>query len=156
MKRGGRLNRHTELARSPFTRGPSRRTRRVYEELAIELDEDDWCNDPLWPIAKLVTLKRDRFTCANCGQAGGDPHHRFARQIGGRLDDPHRHDPQRLITCCRRCHNWVHDHPTAAKAIGFIVTTAEDALRVPVQTWTGLVLLGHDGRMTTTIPRLRG
>jgi len=136
-----------------------------------ESDDDDVCDsflpaDPDWPIARMVVLRRDRFTCCRCGQPGSDAHHRVALMMGGRLDDPRRHNPERLVCLCRQCHNWVHTHIAAARPAGYIIATADildattddplgdAAAAKPVRMIGGLMLLGKDGRMTPQIVRL--
>jgi hypothetical protein len=111
--------------------------------------------DPLWPVARLVALHRDRYTCCRCGQPGGDVHHRVALQAGGALNNPARHDPPRLVTLCRDCHGWVHGHPAAANGAGFVLFAGEDPAATPVHMHHGTALLTQDGRMNTLTVRYR-
>jgi hypothetical protein len=50
-----------------------------------------------------------------CLRTMTDVHHRAGR--GG--DDPHR--LSNLLGCCRPCHDWIHAHPEASYAAGFMV-----------------------------------
>ena len=122
-------------------------------------DEPDgtWVfGDPEWPEARRSVLRRDRNTCQMCGQPGGDVHHRIALQAGGRRNDPNRHSRERLVTLCRQHHSWVHQHPHDARLTGYIVPTwTPDAAVIPLITFTGTVLLGQDGRVSTQAVKYR-
>jgi hypothetical protein len=47
---------------------------------------------------------------------------------------------------CRECHQWCHDHPTAAFKEGFMVSRyVERPGEVAVETWYGVLYLLCDG-----------
>lgn len=61
-------------------------------------------------------LHRDQFVCLRCGTNEGqlDAHHVTPRGRGGS------HHPGNGATTCRRCHDWIHAHPHAAKDEGWL------------------------------------
>lgn len=67
--------------------------------------------------------------------------------MGGAMNDPTRHLPQKLVSLCTRCHNWVHGslNRVAAEAAGMIVPRTRDTLLVPVQTVQGRWLFDAAG-----------
>lgn len=104
-------------------------------------------DDPEWPAARLVALDRDLGACRRCGHRATDVHHRFLLGAGG-SDDPDRHRPDRLISLCRACHTWAHEHRNEAKALGWIVPRTTDPATIPtipVHTITGPVYLTARG-----------
>jgi hypothetical protein len=72
-------------------------------------------------VCNLVDA-RDHYCCVRCGKSlhvtAGSRHHRQRRAVG-------LHRPANLILLCGSgttgCHGWVHEHPEAARAAGWIV-----------------------------------
>lgn len=98
-------------------------------------------------LTRAVVLDRDGGVCVVCGRGGVllDPHHR--RPVGrGGSRDAQVHSPSNLICLCRRCHDWIHEHPRLAREAGFLVSRGVDPLLVPVRIAVrGLVFLTADG-----------
>lgn len=65
---------------------------------------------------KLATLAMWGSSCRWCEQPGGavDLHHVLPRSQGGR------DEARNLRPLHRRCHSYVHEHPTEAKARGYL------------------------------------
>jgi 5-methylcytosine-specific restriction protein A len=103
--------------------------------------------DPDWPAARAVALRRDR-SCRRCAHpTATDVHHRIARGMGG-TSDPERHHITRLVSLCRSCHRWVHDHPTDATREGWTVRRGGDCAVIPIRTEAGVLRLTGDGAAT--------
>jgi 5-methylcytosine-specific restriction endonuclease McrA len=65
---------------------------------------------------RLAVFARDLMTCQWCEVPGGalDAHHIVRRSQGGK-------DVVNNLTSVHRvCHRFIHEHPTAAKARGFL------------------------------------
>lgn len=77
---------------------------------------------------------RDGQRCVRCGKYlsnNGSRHHRQRRRVGGHL-------VVNIILLCGSgttdCHDWVHGHPEAARAVGLIVkSNVRDIASVPVE-----------------------
>ena len=65
---------------------------------------------------KRATLEMWGTTCLWCEQPGGavDLHHIQRRSQGGT------DHPRTLRPVHRKCHSYIHEHPTEAKARGFL------------------------------------
>ena len=101
--------------------------------------------DRLWPPSRRQALARDGGLCRRCGDQASEVHHRRVRGMGGSMDDPTRHRPDRLVSLCAACHRWVHDNPFAAKVAGWTVPRPRRTENTPVHTTTGWLLLAVDG-----------
>ena len=101
--------------------------------------------DRTWPPARLDALTRDGGVCQRCGDPATAVHHRRVRGMGGGMDDPTRHRPDRLVALCGPCHRWVHGNPFQAKAGGWIVPRPQRTEDTPVKTRSGWLLLAVDG-----------
>lgn len=61
----------------------------------------EWGNN--WPEQRKAALKRDKYTCQNCGNSGRSVHHIKARRFFiGHMEDANTLD--NLITFCSGCH----------------------------------------------------
>ena len=56
-----------------------------------------------------------RVLCGGWGRDATDIHHIVGLAQGGA-----RSDPENLMSVCRECHRWIHDHPDAARARGLM------------------------------------
>jgi 5-methylcytosine-specific restriction endonuclease McrA len=65
---------------------------------------------------KDAVFKRDGWLCQWCEQPGGglDAHHRIRRSQGGK------DEYDNLVSVHRKCHRYIHEHPTEAKRRGFL------------------------------------
>jgi hypothetical protein len=108
---------------------------------------------------KAAVRQRDLHACARCGVniAGRNHsiHHRVRRSQGGK------NVPECLITLCgdgvRGCHGWVHQNPTEARAMGYLLLGTDDPAQVSVMyaseyaPWPRLWLT-RDGKRVTADP----
>lgn len=141
MKRS-RIERKTRLRSS----GPIRSTgARVTRSAALKRKKNR--ADPLWSAARSVALDRDEGRCCRCGDLATEVHHRRLKGAGGSTL-PDRHRPDRLVSLCAVCHDWVHGalNRRPAEAAGLIVRRTHDTLTTPVLTRHGLLLLTADAR----------
>lgn len=99
---------------------------------------------------------RDNFCCVLCGRAidGGSRHHRQLRRHGD-------HSPANIVLLCGSgttgCHGWVHAHPAASYAQGWLVHSWHAPELVPLPTagrhgpvWAFHTRSGLRTTMTTT------
>lgn len=87
--------------------------------------------------------------CARDGVAlGTDWHHRRRRNVR----DGHEHCPCNGVMLCRTCHSWVHAHPAAALAAGWMVPTHRLPWEVPQRRIDGWWLCLHDGSSVALRP----
>lgn len=102
-----------------------------------------------WEEATALLLARAGHRCERCGQplAGNlERHHRQRRAVGGdRLCN--------LMALHTRCHAWITEHPEAATANGWIVSSyapdpAEVAVYLPGLSGSAWWLLRDDGTKT--------
>lgn len=102
--------------------------------------------DPEWPAAKAVALNRDSYRCRKCGAPTRIVHHRRLKGSGGSTH-PDRHRPDRLVSLCLVCHDWVHgdNNRKAAEALGLIVPRTLDTREVPVHTLEGRFIFTERG-----------
>lgn len=122
MKRSGPLRRSTPLKRGP---GPERRTRlspMSKKRRKVSVARRDFVADILSRRTRCEagSLIRSHDTQHRCFGYSTDVHEVLTRARGGDILDP---DNVRAI--CRRCHDWIHDHPTESLNLGLL------AVRVP-------------------------
>lgn len=79
--------------------------------------------------ARCVRITRKRAKgwcqadcCDDCAYLGSDAHELLPRSQGG---DPL--NPDGCIWVCRPCHDWIHDHPAEAYALGLLKRRSEAA-----------------------------
>lgn len=101
MKRGGRLR----------TRKP---LRAVSPKRAARKEERDEC--------RRIVFERCEGACEACPRLHDGPvrravevHEIKTRGRGGSI-----YDPDNAVGLCRLCHNWIHDHPDDALALGLL------------------------------------
>lgn len=89
-------------------------------------------------ITHELLARRSSYWCEirapGCTSDATDWHHRQRRNCG---DDT----ITNALHACRACHRWTHAHPTAARALGWIVPTWADPARTPVRIRGRWVLL---------------
>lgn len=90
--------------------------------------------------ARKAVRERDGGICQRCGMNGPDIHHRLRRRDGG-------HKLSILVTMCRDCHSWVHNHPLSAKLTGYIIGPwpETDTATVLLKTYGGWVRFDDAG-----------
>lgn len=95
---------------------------------------------------------RDGNRCARKGcTANLHVHHRVRRSQCGSNSSCN------LITLCYNCHRWVHDHPYAARELGYLLRHGEDPAAIPVAhfLWpAGRVWLDEDFGFLLSAPQL--
>lgn len=105
-----------------------------------------------WHTARQAAIVRDAWRCAKCRTTTHlDVHHRAPRGMGG-SSNPNRHNPDRLLTLCRTCHDWVETHRTHAYRNGWLIRTGTDPATVPTLIAGRWWLLHPDGGRTETRP----
>lgn len=77
--------------------------------------------------ARLIVYERSERTCEVCGRPGESVHHRMKQ---GRP-----WEPGNLLMLCgdgtRRCHGWIENQPTYAKALGLWLPRGADWSTAP-------------------------
>lgn len=94
---------------------------------------------------RIIVFDRDGGKCLRCLGDGMDVHHRRVKGMGG-SSSPQTHGLANLITLCRDCHSYIHDHPEESYALGFLVKASETPEDIPV--WVGTrqkMILKDDG-----------
>ena len=116
MKRSGPIQRKTplrsggNLKRTPLKQQSSRRrkTSAVRSKMVREqLEERPWCEaGPIIYKHQVDTLGlalvRAKARTDQCSNRAVDIHEPLQRSIT---------DPENTIALCRRCHDWIHNHP---------------------------------------------
>lgn len=114
---------------TPLGRGDAELKRRVPLKAAVRERKPSTRRDARAPQAvRDAVYGRDLGWCVRCGlavtQGGFSIHHRVLRSHG--TD----HSPQNQITLCGSgttgCHGYVHAHPAAARAAGWMLPGNED------------------------------
>lgn len=84
-------------------------------------------SDGAWEFAKRVVRGRDKDTCVKCRhrKPSLDVHHRKPKQMGG-ADALTTYGLANLISLCRNCHSWVHQHPAEAMELGLMLSQSAD------------------------------
>lgn len=92
--------------------------------------------------ARQVLKERSAGQCERCGGPANDFHHRLRR----RVEWEHQHCACVAYAMCRKCHQWVHEHPTKSREMGWIISFAEtEPWNVPVKNFWGWVVQACDG-----------
>lgn len=104
-------------------------------------------------MSRLLVRTRDFSRCVRCktplASGAGEWHHRRSRSVR----DECQHASCNGILLCGTCHAWVHAHPFAARAKGWIVSRFAKPCEVPVfAEQHGWVLLDHKGNVMETEP----
>lgn len=133
MKRSEPPKRKTPLARStkPIKRSPIKRS----SGQKARREEDAWaackaaviershgyCEawdaiSPRWGSASDAAFDAwSRGGCSSYRHEAADPHHVWPEDRDRGI-----HDPARVLALCRRSHDWAHDHPAHASALGLL------------------------------------
>lgn len=103
--------------------------------------------NPIPQESRDLVFARDGYRCVRCGGAASDWHHRRKRSVA----DEHQHCACVGIATCRKCHSYIHAHPTESTEKGWIVTQWEkEPWKMPVKTPKGMVVTTCDGRALST------
>lgn len=106
LRRGTPLERRTPLrGGTPLVRKPLRARSKKTEAL--------------YRIRRslVAALLAERPVCERCGSARStDVHEPQMRSRGADITDP-----TQCVCLCRACHRWIHDHPAAATAEGWLI-----------------------------------
>lgn len=136
--------RRTELAPSvvPLKRSPMKRGR---------------VTPKLTKAQAAPILERSGGICelqtVDCVFVAVDPCHRIGEGMGGRHGDAAEANdrPSAVLLGCRRCHDWCHLHPAAARTEGWMLRNGDDPLAEPVNyRRLGWRLLKDDGSTEPT------
>lgn len=60
----------------------------------------------------IAALFPGRPACVRCGESADDVHEPKFRSRGGAVTDP-----VNAVPVCRTCHDWIHEHPAAARKL---------------------------------------
>lgn len=106
---------------------------------------------------QVAVMKRDGWTCQNCGHAACDVQHRIRRGMGGTSDPRIAFGMCNLVALCRPCHDKAERKRDAEMhANGFWLETDQDPAAEPVAALTpsGRVLRWPlaDGTYSVTAP----
>lgn len=107
MKRNTPIKRYTPLKRTPLFRGNRKPIPRVSSRRRSE--------------NRIYSAKRKEFlaarpTCEVCDLAPSRDVHHKAGRLGGNLNNE-----ATWLAVCRGCHDWIHVHPSQARAQGLLV-----------------------------------
>ena len=80
-----------------------------------------------WERAKRIVRSRDQERCHKCGRRNSnlDVHHRKPKQMGG-ADAKTTYGLANLVSLCRDCHSWVHQHPEEAMSVGLLLSQSAE------------------------------
>ena len=98
-----------------------------------------------WDAARRLALARDGGLCQRCGLLAEDVHHRLLKGMGGTRDGNILYGPGNLVSLCRSCHSWVHQHPREGYATGFLVHSWDIPGDVPLRAGSHVKWLRPDG-----------
>jgi hypothetical protein len=84
-----------------------------------------------------------------CAGAARDVHHRVRRGVGGRRGAARLVSDRlsNLLHVCRPCHTWVHEHPAAAREVGWLLCGRDVPSGVAVSYRGAPCVLADDGRV---------
>ena len=117
MKRSGPLKRTTPLKRGP---GPERRSRlkpMSEKRKKVSVARREFVADILSHRTRCEAgvLVRSRDIEHRCFGYSTDVHEVLTRARGGDILDP-----MNVKAICRRCHDWIHEHPADALDLGLL------------------------------------
>lgn len=115
MKRSG------PLRRTPLRRGSTRLQRKAPLRAVSPRATERRTADADW--SRLI-LERAGHRCQfpNCTNPATDAHHIAPKSIAPHL----RHAPNNGAALCRHHHDWVHNHPMKARALGLYRTAPHE------------------------------
>ena len=124
MKRSGPLKRTTPLKRGP---GPQRKTRlspMSDKRRKVSVARREFVAEVLSHRTRCEagSVIRSVDTDHRCFGYSTDVHEVLTRARGGDILDP---DNVRAI--CRRCHDWIHDHPADSLDLGLLAVRHPEA-----------------------------
>ena len=104
------MKRSAPLKRSPLSRRSRLRPRSAKARRT----------DPARARCKAAVRERSGGMCEayaspGCAGRGCDVHEKLPRAQGGSVTDP-----DNCLFVCRACHAWIHAHPAASYAFGFL------------------------------------
>lgn len=94
-----------------------------------------------WEKVRRLVLARDGENCLRCLQPATDVHHRLPRGMGGTRNEYITFGVANLVSLCRECHNFIHQHPALAYETGFLVHSWDDPADIPLRVGTYSALL---------------
>lgn len=107
MKRNTAIKRYTPLKRTPLFRGNRKPIPKVSSRRRVA--------NRIYSVNRKELLT-DRPTCEVCVKAPScDVHHKAGR-LAGNLNNE-----ATWLAVCRDCHDWIHQHPSLARAQGLLV-----------------------------------
>lgn len=86
----------------------------------------------VWQETRADVLVRDAHRCARCGGQASDAHHRILRGNGGSSLPRIAFGMDNLISLCRECHTWAHEHPADARPDGWMLRRTDDPSATPI------------------------
>ena len=104
---------------------------------------------------KASVVDRAKGRCELCGTRGEAAHfhHRQPRQMGG-TSLPSVGGPDNALLLHPRCHERIESNRASAYLMGWLVSKQDDPANVPVRLWDGWFLLGRDGSLIPTSPKV--
>lgn len=131
MKRSGPIQRKTplrsggNLKRTPLNQQSAKRRKIQGERSKMvrqQLEARPWCEaGPVIYKHEVDTLgialvrARGRNYTGQCTNRAVDIHEPLQRSHGGSIVDP-----ENTISLCRRCHDWIHNHPKESIVLGLL------------------------------------
>lgn len=114
----------TELRRTELKRGTEMKRGRV--EAKLTRQQAAPIVERSGGICELQTV--------DCVWVAVDPCHRIGEGMGGRHGAAAEANdrPSAVLLGCRRCHDWCHQHPAAARAEGWMLRNGDNPLKEPV------------------------
>ncbi|SEN88977.1 hypothetical protein [Nonomuraea pusilla] len=125
MKRGNPLARRTPLkqGKPPERKTPLKSASNL--ERRAPLKPRSKKQEAKYRVRRVLVaeLLAERPVCERCHAARStDVHEPRMRSRGADINDP-----DQCVCLCRDCHRWVHDHPAAATAEGWLIPSWEAA-----------------------------
>jgi hypothetical protein len=98
-----------------------------------------------WDKTRRLVLARDGEKCLRCLGEATDVHHRRPKGMGGTGNSYIKYGLANLVSLCRECHQWVHNNPSEAYRLGFLVHSGFDPACIPIILKMLVVKLTPDG-----------
>lgn len=99
------------MKRSPMSRGKPRSWNSTLPRVSSRQGEKNRKRIPV-----RDAYRKAHPWCERCGNRMVDVHEPWTRKGGGPIDNP-----DNMMSVCRRCHDWIHEHRVESEKHGWLV-----------------------------------